>query len=137
MKLQASLLVATFGLFLLSGCGEQGAEGGGKAAASTKTKVDYQAVINSLGVLKITHKDNTGQLIVEEEFVAKEVGMKWIKQYEFDGPVDALLTLELAESSSPDPVGVELFIALNGERVQKGTKFLTKTKGMTLTVTRP
>ena len=134
MKLHASLLVATFGLFLLAGCGEQG-DGG--TAAPTKTKVDYHAIMNSVGALKITHKDNGGQLVVEEEFKATTVGTTWSKQYEFDGPVDALLTLELADSSPPDPVGVEFYIALNGERVQKATKFLTKTKGMTLTVTRP
>jgi hypothetical protein len=133
MKLKASLFIATFGLFLLSGCGE----GGEEKAVSTMTKVDYHAVINSRGVLKITHKDSSGQLIVEEEYTAKSVGDKWSKHYEFDGPVDALLTLELADSSPPDPVGVEFYIALNGERVQKATKFLTKSKGMTLSVTRP
>ena len=135
MKLQASLLVATFGLLLLSGCGEQGADS--DAAASAKSKVDYEAVINSVGMLKISHKDNTGQLIVEEKFEAKTVGTKWAKHYEFDGPVDALITIELSDDSPPDPVGVEFFIAINGERVQKATKFLTKTKGMTLSASRP
>ena len=135
MKLHASILVATFGLFLLSGCGEQGADS--DAAASAKSTVDYEAIINSVGTLKITHKDNNGQLIVEEPVEATTVGTKWAKHYEFDGPVDALLTLELAADSPPDPVGVEFFISINGERVQKGTKFLTKTRGMTLTATRP
>lgn len=135
MKLHASLLVATFGLFLLSGCGEQG--GGGGEAAVTKTKVDYHVIINSIGAIKVTHKDTTGQMIVEEEFAAKAVGDTWSKQYEFEGPVDAELTLELAASAPPDPVGVEFYIALDGSRVQKATKFLTKGKPMTLKVNRP
>ena len=136
MKLYASLLTATFGLFMLSGCGEQGSESGGSAAAS-KSKVDYQAVFNSVGVLKITHKDNNGQLIVDEAVEANTVGAKWGKNYEFEGPIDAMITIELAADSPPDPVGVEFYIAINGERVQKATKFLTKTKGMTLSATRP
>ena len=120
MKLHASLLVAAFGLFLLPGCGEQDGETGG-AAASAKSKVDYQAIFNSIGVLKITHKDNNGQLIVEEAVEAKTPGTKWGKAYD----------------SPPDPVGIEFYIAIDGERVQKGTKFLTKTKGMTLSAKRP
>ena len=136
MKLHASLLVAAFGLFLLPGCGEQDGETGG-AAASAKSKVDYQAIFNSTGVLKITHKDNNGQLIVEEAVEAKTVGTKWGKDYEFDGPIDAMITVELSDDSPPDPVGVEFYIAIDGERVQKATKFLTKTKGMTLSAKRP
>ena len=136
MKLHASLLVAAFGLFLLPGCGEQDGETGG-AAASAKSKVDYQAIFNSTGVLKITHKDNNGQLIVEEAVAAKTVGTKWGKDYEFDGPIDAMITVELSDDSPPDPVGVEFYIAIDGERVQKATKFLTKTKGMTLSAKRP
>ena len=136
MKLHASLLVAVFGLFLLPGCGEQDGETGG-AAASAKSKVDYQAIFNSTGVLKISHKDNNGELIVEEAVVAKTVGTKWGKDYEFDGPIDAMISVELSDDSPPDPVGVEFYIAIDGERVQKATKFLTKTKGMTLSAKRP
>ena len=136
MKLYASLLIATFGLFMLSGCGE-GGSGDGESTAPSKSKVDYQAVFNSTGVLKITHKDNNGQLVVEEAVEANTVGTKWGKDYEFDGPVDAMITIELAADSPPDPVGVEFYIAIDGERVQKGTKFLTKTKGMTLSAKRP
>ena len=102
MKLHASLLVAVFALFLLPGCGEQDGETGG-AAASAKSKVDYQAIFNSIGVLKITHKDNNGQLIVEEAVEAKTPGTKWGKDYEFDGPIDAMITIELADDSPPDP----------------------------------
>ena len=134
MKSHTSLLVAILGIFLLYGCAEQG-DGSGEAAA-TKTKVEYHAILNSVGAIKISHKDNTG-VLVEEEFTAKMVGDKWSKQYEFDGPIDAVLTLELPASAPPDPVGVELYIALDGSRIQEATKFLTKSKGMTLTVNRP
>ncbi len=133
MKLHVSLLVTVLGLFSLSGCGES--DSGGKAASSVK--LDYHLIVNSLGVLKITYKDSAGQLVVEDGFAAETVGASWSKQYEIEGPVDALLTVELAESSPPDPVGVEFYIALDGSRVQKATKFLTKAKGMTLKVNRP
>ena len=76
-------------------------------------------------------------MVVEDGFSAETVGDTWSKQYEIEGPVDALLTVELAESSPPDPVGVEFYIAIDGSRVQKATKFITKAKGMTLKVNRP
>jgi len=133
MKLYVSLLVTLLGLFSLFGCG--GGDSDGKAASSVK--LDYHVIVNSLGVLKITYKDSAGQLVVEDGFAAETVGDTWSKQYEIEGPVDALLTVELAESSPPDPVGVEFYIAIDGSRVQKATKFITKAKGMTLKVNRP
>ncbi|HCU89795.1 MAG TPA: hypothetical protein DGR97_07625 [Gammaproteobacteria bacterium] len=134
MKLYVPLLVTLLGLFSLSGCG--GGDNDGKAV--TSVKLDYHVIVNSLaGLVKITYKDSAGQLVVEDGFAAKTVGDAWSKQYEIEGPVDALLKVELAESSPPDPVGVEFYIALDGTRVQKATKFITKAKGMTLKVNRP
>ncbi len=130
-----SLLAVVAALSLLGGCSNEADMA--QSEASAASRVNYEVLMNSVGSIKITYKDAAGQLIVEEEVSAPMVGHVWEKEYMSKGGVDALLMVELADSAPPDPVGVEFFIAVNGERVQKATKFLTKQKGMTLKVTRP
>ena len=134
MKIPSSVLLAMLAVLALASCSKETSV---PESESTSTKVNYEVLINSLGALKITYKDNKGQLIVDDPVEAKTVGVYWKKQYMVDGPVDALLRVEMAEGAPPDPVAAEFFIAVDDERVQKGTKFITKKKHMTLTFSRP
>lgn len=134
MSRNSLLLVAIVAVSLLGGCGDGATESENEASSFT---VNYEVIMNSVGAVKVSYKDPAGAVIVEDPVQADAVGTTWTKQYKAEGMVDALLTVELPESAPPDPVGIEMFIAINGERVQKATKFITKQKGMTLTATRP
>ena len=134
MKIASSVLLAMLAVLALASCSK---ETSAPESEPTSTKVNYEVLINSLGALKITFKDNKGALIVEDPVEANTVGVTWKKQYMFDGAVDTLLRVEMAEGAPPDPVAAEFFIAIDDERVQKGTKFITRKKGMTLTFSRP
>jgi len=131
MKIRPSILLTLVSVLALAGCSEESATP--EAAKPTSSEVTYYVLMNSIGELKITYKDNNGQLIVEEPVSAPTPGVTWEKKFTFDGAVDALITLELPESAPPKPVGVEFSIAVNDERVQIGSLFITKQKSMTLT----
>jgi ABC-type Fe3+-hydroxamate transport system substrate-binding protein len=134
MKIHLSILLAIVSVLALAGCSDETTAAKSKPASS---EVHYYVLMASIGALKITYKDNNGQVVVDDPVPAKTVGVTWEKKFIFDGPVDALLKVELPESAPPDPVGAEFFIAVNDERVQKGTKFITKKNSMTLTYNSP
>jgi len=68
---------------------------------------------------------------------APTVGTTWEKVFDFGDKVDSKFLVELSDEHSDDPVGVEMYIAINDERVQKATKFITRSNTMELAVKRP
>ena len=134
MKKYASLLLAAIAAFVLAGCGEKAPE---EAAAPTSYAVEYYVLMNSPGMVKITYKDPSGQEIIEPAVGAPTVGTTWEKKFDFGASVDSMLHVELSADGPDDPVGCELYIAINGERIQKATKFITRSNTMKLAVKLP
>ena len=134
MKKYASILLAVIAAFVLAGCGEKAPE---EAAAPTSYNVEYYVLMNSPGMVKITYKDPSGQEIIEPAVGAPTVGTTWEKVFDFGASVDSMLHVELSADGPDDPVGCELYIAINGERIQKATKFITRSNTMKLAVKLP
>ena len=134
MKAYSSILLAVIAAFVLAGCGEKAAE---EAAAPSSYEVEYYVLMNSPGTVKITYKDPSGQELVEPSVGAPTVGTTWEKVFDFGASVDSMLHVELSDSGPDDPVGCELYIAINGERIQKATKFITRSNTMKLAVKLP
>ncbi len=134
MKTYSSMLLAVITAFVLAGCGDEGPK---EEAAPESYTVEYFVLMNSPGMVKITYKDPSGQEIVDPSVGAPTVGTTWEKVFDFGATVDSKLLVELAADGPDDPVGCELYIAINGERVQKATKFITRSNTMTLAVKLP
>ena len=134
MRKYSSILFAVIAAFMLAGCGEKAAE---EAAAPSSYSVEYFVLMNSPGMVKITYKDPSGQEVVDPSVGAPTVGTTWEKVFDFGAQVDSMLHVELADEGPDDPVGCELYIAINGERVQKATKFITRSNTMKLAVKLP
>ena len=131
-----SIFLSVVVLFMFTSCSKENGAAVEETAVSSYT-VEYFVVLNSPGTIKITYKDPTGQEIIEPSVGAPTVGTTWEKVFDFGDKVDSKFLVELSDEHSDAPVGVEMYIAINDERVQKATKFITRSNTMELAVKRP
>lgn len=131
-----SAILSVVALFMFASCSKENGEVVEDNAPSSYT-VEYFVVLNSPGTVKITYKDPSGQEIVEPSVGAPTVGTTWEKVFDFGDSVDSKFLVELSDDGPDDPVGVEMYIAVNDDRVQKATKFITRNNTMELGVKRP
>ena len=100
--------------------------------SGTQFNVKYEVRFLSQGAVKISHKDNNGNVIANDP-----VTTNWEREYAFGDQVDAVLEVEASEISSTNSVTVQLAMFINGNRVQQATSIITPEKKSSLTATRP
>ena len=128
---QPKLLLMFVALFtlLIAGCSD---ENNVVNSTDTQFNVIYKVSFLTEGAVKISHKDSNGNELTDDP-----VSATWEREYQFQDRVDALLDVEISDTTPTNQVTVQLAIFVNGDQQQQATSIITADKKSTLSLSRP